>query len=368
MRALIHIGMPKTGSSAIQSWLETNRLALAKEGVAYSRAKLAGRAFDGAHVELAICLHNELGQLMPNRAVRAFYRIHNLEDQNAFADKYRKHFEATVAKLQGDVCVLSSEYLGAGCRSAGHIEALKQWLAPIFDDTSFVIYFRRQEDIAASAYSQRIKRGTAKSLDEVIRYASDLDYYAIAARWQSCVGRDHLNVRLLEPDVLTGGELISDFAGLLGLNVAGFSSPPDTNTALSHPAIELLRALNAKAPSFLEDGSRNPVSRQIRRDLAKEDAKHAFPGLKLSRSQVKTVRTACHDSNEKLRAAFFPERQALFPERPRSKSEAKNNAALAAQVAELSAALYARRLPKANPTQKVRTGLGNLLHRVGLMP
>lgn len=338
MKAIVHIGMPKAGSTTIQAWLATNREALSAKGVAYDRAALKDLFFNPAHVEMSICAHDKIGQLIPNNNLRAFYGLHTLEDQKAFARRYRDHFAKVLAKTPGDVFVVSSEFFAVALTTADHIKGLQAWLGEFFDDISYLVYFRRQEEFVPSSFGQRMKRGMKQTLEGTIRTICEKNYHATARLWADCVDEKNLSVRLLERDVLMDGDLISDFCDVLGVDPADFERPDPANTSVSAAAVSILSAFNSLSPAFVDHGrQRNPLGKKFTKAVGTVDQKMDFDTVTLTKAQHDKVRELCASNNEKLRADFFPDRKELFPERPLR--EPIDPTVLAQQIATLSANL-----------------------------
>ena len=320
MKAIVHIGMPKCGTTSIQNWLNQNAGALAERGIAYDNASLPGYPTTLSHEGIKICQDDLLGTLVENPTIRRMHRIFSLEKQHKFAMRFSDHFGALVRKRSEDTFVISSEYIGANTKTPKGVQALKTWLERYFDDIRYVVYFRRQEDWLASSYSERIKRGITQTLPEMIQRSTRQNWFRTAALWGNAVGDDRLDIRLMEPDFLIGGDLLEDFAHRIGTTTEGLATPPRQNESLSAAEAEFLRVVNTRIEHTVDDGREvNPQKIAIRGALLQQSLK--LPKIRLDAEQVAHVRKVNATSNEKLRTRFFPDREELFPARALSDAE-----------------------------------------------
>lgn len=313
MKAIVHIGMPKTGSTSIQSWLVANRAALAGRDIAYEHGNLPCEP-ENRRQGVLICQHAAVGKLIGNKSLRVLHKIFSLEDQRRFAERFEKHFARRVAGRRENTVVISSEYLGAATGTVDVATALDDWLRRYFAEVRYLVYFRRQEDWFASSYSQRLKRGTVKTLAEVVEQEGERDWFRVTEIWRKAVGQERLSVRILEKDSLHRGDLIADFAHQIGTDAEGLAPAPRMNEAFSAPAAEIMRALNEKMPQFIRNEKQvNLRKRKLRETLMAHSPDGPKPAL--TATQIALVRDLNRASNERLRARYFPDRPELFPAR-----------------------------------------------------
>lgn len=309
MKALIHIGMPKTGSSSIQEFLFINREALATRGIRYAR-------FDerfGSQFELAALGRVDAGHSINDDPARLVLRLETLDDDIAYVASYKAFLDDKLATWTEDLFVASSEHIEPWLYNSSMIGALDDFLSVRFKAVRYVVYARAQQDLLVSAYSERIKRGETLTLEQHLSKrikAVNLDQ--MVRRWERVVGSDRLEVRLMAPDALVGGDLLSDFCDIMETPREGLAQPGKLNTALSRDEIALRRSLNRwLSVRRRGDGNYNPRYFQVL-DWLKRLKKCTDEPLTLTQAQRDQIRTFHAQSNERLRARRFPDRETLF--------------------------------------------------------
>ena len=315
MKAVVHLGLAKTGSTSVQQWLLWNTAALSARGIAFDCSEPPECSQDKEFQGLAITARELCGKMTGDSTLKRSQGIHDRAAQRAFAERYSAFFADLVRSHDEDTFVISCEYLGMNTRDVREATIIHNWLGNHFDEVRYVMYLRRQEEWLASSYCERVKRGSTKTLDDLVASSAAQDWHHRAAIWAGAAGQDAVDVRLLEDDVLGKDGLIGDFARIIGTTPEGLAPAERVNESLSAPAAELLRVLNDTIPHTNKAGTKvNPRKRRLRSILFAQDLD--MPKVRLDPAQVATVRAANAASNERLRAAFFPDRQELFPPRP----------------------------------------------------
>lgn len=315
MEAIVHIGLPKTGTTSIQTWLAANAAALAAQGVTYDRMGFSGPRWRKAHVELSIVQADAAGRLVESPRTRAVYGVTDLASQRAFVAGYAEALAGHLNGLSTRKVVFSCEDIGITARGPQMVTGLDRVLNGLFDRVTYVAYLRRQDEWLLSRYSEALRAGETRTCAEYIESKGDFDYFHLMDLWRRMVGTDRIVLRLLEPDVLRNGDLLEDFAAVIGVDPAGFTVPARMNESLSVPAAELVRQMNLAWPAFVGPAkAENPLRAGLAPFLTrqgKDDRKLRLPSSLSARVRLRTQAT-----NEALRAAFFPERADLFPPRP----------------------------------------------------
>ena len=114
-----------------------------------------------------------------------------------------------------------------------------------------IAYLRRQDRTVVPAYYQNIRNhGYHKGLADFLEDTAEMSYF----RYAEVIGQygvappNRLVLRTFEPEFLAGGDIIADFAAILGLDVpADDTDRPQAraNQSLPLETLEILRALNA---------------------------------------------------------------------------------------------------------------------------
>ncbi|MCM2255993.1 MAG: hypothetical protein NDJ94_10015 [Vicinamibacteria bacterium] len=200
-KLILHIGMGKTGTTSIQGFLKRNAVALQSAGF---------RTFGPG--ELPSCPQVEL--MDTARLQRALGEI-----------RERSHgAHGVVWSLEG----LGTTHFAA---DPARLEAIRGQLPA--SQVTIVVYLRRQDAFAASAYLQwnvvhKSYRGPVQSFDQRFPAVygeapgspleeTNLNYHAVIRPWAEAFGVANLRVRPLETGQLVGGDLLLDFVEASGL-------------------------------------------------------------------------------------------------------------------------------------------------------
>lgn len=164
MRAIVHIGTEKTGTTSAQRWFGNNRKFLQSQGIAYPKS-LGG----SVHWKLATLARDS------DRPERGF-RMLGIEDPAAhgsFREELEAAFAAEVQASDAAVCLISSEQLYDRVERSAEVARLKALLDRRFDDHMVVAWVRPQVDYALSFASTFARQGRAfdrKVLGHVLNY------------------------------------------------------------------------------------------------------------------------------------------------------------------------------------------------------
>jgi hypothetical protein len=228
---VLHIGMGKTGTTAIQRVFWANRAALARAGIAYPAVGIVA----GAH-------HLISPHHLPHLTLGLPWRRYL-----APAD-----WMPRVAALPQPVVFMSSELVSSA--NPAHVAAFCAALAPVFD-LRVLVYLRRQDDMIAATYAQAVKGGLQRRpLASVLM--GRLPHYDYALRltpWEAALGRAALILRPYERSQFHQGDLIRDVV-LHGLGrddlPPGFRHDPTDmpNSHLPLAATEFKRLVNILLP------------------------------------------------------------------------------------------------------------------------
>lgn len=205
MRIIIHIGMNKTGSSAIQDFLCENDACLLKQGLLFPDSwRKCGRQ----HLELS----DALGfQLNPKAGPNG----------QAGLEAHLARLDSEIAKTDPQIVVISSEMFSRN-RSLDAVADFFSGYSP-----EILVYLRRHDHWLASRYAQAVKtvrnppwgngidafiefhkqRGTRRAVHET--------YAALVDSWANVFGAENVKVRPYE-NLQNSPDLITDFLDTIG--------------------------------------------------------------------------------------------------------------------------------------------------------
>lgn len=229
MRWIIHIGAPKTGSTAIQRFLSEHRAALAGLGVHYPDVSLRGHG----HHDLAFLLHGRYADWAAPQPLPLHVLSAGLRD--------------AVRETPATTTVLSSEIFYLYPHPAAVRDLLQEAGLRPEDEVRVVCYVRRQDDAHVSWYNQTVKaQGNTATFEATA--ARDHGLWEYAARlqpWRDAFGPEAVLVRDYTPFGLPGNDIRADFLSVLGLPPTLFPLPPAReNERINRDILDFQRWLN----------------------------------------------------------------------------------------------------------------------------
>jgi hypothetical protein len=236
MEIILHIGFPKTGSSAIQSHLNTNRGWFASRGVYIPRS---GYSAGSGHNFI-------FGEVAGKSAPRQLQAM--LPSDSALPELAE---ELLQGERQGYKRVLLS-WEGLAHLDEALIESFRGEFSA--HDITVLAYVREQSKLRQSSILQAIKVGRNPAsvfsfLDDEHRAAHwSMDYFEILSRWRRVLGDGtDIRTRVYDRSVLLEGDVIADFVHWLGLELdkAFARQHDDVNQSLDFPAAAVLAMTRA---------------------------------------------------------------------------------------------------------------------------
>ncbi len=242
MKALVHIGMPKTGSTTLQAFLHANRHRLAGRGVFFRRY----RPWSTNQVELLLPALTTLSELLPSPRMRAYLRIEDLDDQRAFSRRYEAWLDECLTASDARTAVFSSEHLYMWMAEPDRVSALDAWLKARFSDVQYLAYVRTQEDYLVSLFSEAVKLGNADSFEAFLQRQGEMDHWHPITVWADAVGDNRIHV--IEPARLSrvGASLTGSLCDTLGVDAERLKLPQNRNLSLSQNALAPVIAFNRR--------------------------------------------------------------------------------------------------------------------------
>ncbi len=317
-QVILHIGLPKTGSTTIQQFIHANRRVLADQGFAYLKSL-------GQPNNTGLVLHcRNFGRgASERRSLRYRKNIRSEADLIGYRRKLEAELAAEVAALpSSQETILMSCELCARLQDS-EVRRLQQLLAPVASSVRILLYLRGQDDVIRSAYTTTLRVGHSVSFATWVRKEAGMLMYRYAdliARWSDVFGGEALNVRLFRKDRFKDGDLLTDFCDAIGLaDCSRFARVESRNQSLRLGVQRFLRAFNEHYPKRPGEGALRAVG--ILTTVMRR-APFVGPGASLDAETANEILETFQDQNESVRRARFPELSELFPRKTGQASSA----------------------------------------------
>ncbi len=199
MKAVVHIGMPKTGSTVLQHTLFSVRCKLIESGFLYPDPKIPKGYNHGLLAGVAMSFEE---------APREFKKL-SPEEFEARTSHFVETMLCQIEEHHPSCLIISSEYLRRALLASKPKEYKNVLIEFGASEREFLMYVRRPSSFFLSACQQRLRASSKiKSLDENLnRMALD----AISS-YSTAFPNDRLTVGLFDRKCLSQGDIVSDFA------------------------------------------------------------------------------------------------------------------------------------------------------------
>lgn len=300
MKAIVHIGTAKTGTTAIQSFLQSNRSALLARGILIPKS--LGHA---GHRKLAVMARENPGR-------DNFFKrigIQDVGEQQEAIRNWMAAWDLEIASTPAKTCLISSEHLHSNLQSTAEVEYLRKLLFERFESVRIVIYIRDQLDLALSLRSTALKSGRRKFDIASPNLFSNYDYRETMRRWGEVFGHDAITLRLYERREFLEEDLITDFAQSCGIEVQGLHRPTKANPRLDELGLRLLSDFNRKLKPL---GLNNEAEQRAKFTQFLEQHFTTGPDMGPGDQTIRDFEAYFSESNEWVRDQYFPHRARLF--------------------------------------------------------
>jgi hypothetical protein len=308
LKAIVHIGTEKTGTTSIQEFLYQNRKKLKAAGFHFIQS--AGE--QNNRILPAYCIDDD----KPDDFFRDLGLL-TLEQRIEFKREFIKKFEGEIHSVPGNIhtVIISSEHFHSRIRTEAEMDNVYRLLSTYFNEFKIICYLREQVTTCTSGYSTNMKTGGMESLETYLQRCNPknyfYNYYDMLGNWERCFGFGALDVSLFAQDRFLNGDLLDDFAAKIDPALLGKLTKPirAENESLKPIGQALARAINITFPMRTGRTEAHEL-----RDRCKKVIIESFTGK--GQQPTPSVRRKIYESfiesNEQVRQKYFPQIETLF--------------------------------------------------------
>ena len=294
----IHIGTPKTATTAIHYFCKENAEMLAKEGYCYPTFTFEYPGISKAHT--GRFLMGVVKDKDGNRNTKQ-EEINFREGMNIVKKLFREY----------EHIILSDE--GIWRRTEGIKEDFWKIMVQEAEKAEFQIhvieYLRRQDKYFLSNWNQRVKRLCSNHTIEEFTEMGDkrrLDYYGKLEQISGVVGKENITVRRFEKDNFEGGSIYADFLSIFHIALTDeYKVSQDVrNIGLYGNTHEIKRVLNI-FPWMKDEKVRKYITDILQEDS--EISKKEYPCEMYSKEEIRDLLECYREGNQKVAEEYLGE-------------------------------------------------------------
>lgn len=227
----IHIGLPKSGSSAIQVYLNDRADELMSYGVLYPWKHGYPQQYrtSGGNGRKLIRVAKQVGE----------------GDSISSLKKEIREFSQ-------DTVIISSESISVYFDDPHELKKL----LPEDVEIKVIVYLRNQVDKFISDVNQTIKNAYRKNYRINENWFVFNDYYRQIKKWESVFGEESVIVRGYDKESFPDGDVVADFCRLLNIPYLGYDKKSPVNPSLQLPYLEVMRSFNSMQDFSLDESKK----------------------------------------------------------------------------------------------------------------
>lgn len=296
LKIYYHIGQPKTGSSAIQAFLNYNREKLATDyKILYPNFDIQNYAIGMMHN------HSHYGLLMKSQSEA---------EREVIFEKIKDVVEYS-KKAGYRSIIISLECFGLKDMP----ELFHQIVAKTGADSEIILYLRRQDLWVESAWKQWGHK--IKDCDTIQDYLRDKNpnWFSNLERWLHYFSTTQFNIRPYEENFI-GKDVVTDFLRTIGVSSkAGFISPPvnyyNSNYGFTREIVEILRLTKPSVSNADDHRFMDFLAETLPEKYLKKDFSASYQMLS-PKERVAIISKYENSNNEIARLFFGNQRPKLF--------------------------------------------------------
>jgi hypothetical protein len=246
----IHVGMHKTGSTAIQQ-----NLSKANLHQTWQLMKTGGRPNMGA----------ALTAMFDDEPEKLFWFKQRGESREAVIQQgraWQTELVSDIHKLNGATCIISSEFISGFAWDTAR--RFHDFIRPLFDEIRVIGYIRPPISYCVSQYQEMLKYGHSRfNIDEV-----HLNYRERFEKFDAIFGRDSVVLRKFDPGSFPDRCIIRDFCQQIGIGFPEDLQVKRRNESLCREACGLLYAYRKYGPVYGKGGAAFEENSQLVKGLA----------------------------------------------------------------------------------------------------
>lgn len=309
----LHIGLPKTGSTAIQRFCFYNKEILAANGYCYDKVMKSSTRVPSYVNGLFITekIYDETGKID--------------------AAATREHFQNGLSIVQKqlneyDKVVISAEPIWNSIRKREgwlHLKDLHKLCKDNNATIKIIVYLRSQDEYLSSLWKQRIKNGYRMNDWNSTKLkppsSMKLDFKSRIDRLERFFGKENLILRIYDRNNFCGLDhsIYSDFLDAIGLEKTPDYIVPDMliNTSVDIEFAEIKRILNNLQDTFQKNSPISEFFERIAVQCTQKRIKNNIPPSSMfAKEEREQFLNRFAQDNELIRKSYFPNKETLFKE------------------------------------------------------
>jgi hypothetical protein len=295
MKLLLHIGAPRTGTTAIQKFLRLNKESLSSQGFQF----LEGLGTPNNRLFTLLFSRSQPFRVAPQFSHRHGLSTAEKKDEFIRTRGWFAQIDSSLGREPNSTLIVSSEQLSQHLSSPEELSSLRDWAENRFSEIRISLFARRAEYLLPSLWAMSVRSGNTQSLSTTVKsvtrnLASEPQRTSISYRpldvarlWSDQFGKDAVSI-VAYPD--GGGDVTQLFAQLFldGVQDLVFDAQK-FNESPSRAVLEAWRLANRLVPARNHDHTRNPKNVSLRR-LLEQPASLSRSRVALTADQISAIR------------------------------------------------------------------------------